>query len=238
MPDFLIAAYNGLYGLRPTLHRLPYAGARNTLLGLEAIGSALGPISHSISGVSAFVKAVVDSKPWLLDHKTPEIPWRQDMADLKHLKDAAGSQRKPVFGVMKWDKYVMPWPPMQRAIDMAVSALTKAGYEVVEFECPFPNEEAEAIVNRLYASDGGEDINKTFAVSGEPRHPMIIMDEKAKQLSTYESWQLNLKKYEVCEAWLKAWNATASLSSTGQPIDGLVLPPSPTPAHMHGKWPR
>jgi amidase len=123
------AAYNGLYGLRPTLHRLPYAGARNTLLGLESIASALGPLSNSLSGVSAFVKAVLDAEPWLLDPKTPEMPWRQEMADLKHLKDKQGLPRKPVFGVMRWDKYVMPWPPMKRAIDMAVTALTEAGYE-------------------------------------------------------------------------------------------------------------
>jgi len=43
---------------------------------LEAMGSALSPISHSLSGIAAFAKAVVISSPWLLDHKTPEIPWR------------------------------------------------------------------------------------------------------------------------------------------------------------------
>lgn len=125
----LPAACNGLFGLRPTLHRLPYAGARNTLLGLESIASALGPISPSVTGVSAFVKAVVDAEPWLLDAKTPEIPWRQEMADLKHLKNADGSQRKPVFGVMHWDDHVMPWPPMRRALDTTISAVKKAGYE-------------------------------------------------------------------------------------------------------------
>jgi amidase len=123
------AAYNGLYGLRPTLHRLPYAGARNNLLGLESIASALGPISHSVTGVSAFVKAVVDAEPWLLDPKTPEIPWRQEMADLKHLKSADGTPRKPVFGVMRWDDYITPWPPMKRAVDTTIAAVKKAGYE-------------------------------------------------------------------------------------------------------------
>jgi amidase len=124
-----VSRYQGLYGLRPTLHRLPYAGARNTLLGLESIASALGPISHSLSGVSAFVKAVLDAKPWLLDPKSPEIPWRQSMADLEHLKDMDGAPRKPVFGVMRWNKYVMPWPPVRRALALTITALEKAGYE-------------------------------------------------------------------------------------------------------------
>lgn len=128
----LPAAYNGLYGLRPTLHRLPYAGARNTLLGLESIDSALGPLSQFISGISLFVKSVLDSKPWFLDPKVPEMPWRQDMAELKHLKTKNGEVRKPVFGVMRWDDYVMPWLPVRRAVDMTVNGLTKAGYEVSE----------------------------------------------------------------------------------------------------------
>lgn len=132
------AAYNGLFGLRPTLHRLPYAGARNTLLGLESIASALGPISPSVTGLSAFVKAVVDAEPWLLDAKTPEIPWRQEMADLKHLKNADGTVRRPVFGVMSWDGHVMPWPPMRRALDTTISAVKRAGYEGLDpLFCPY-----------------------------------------------------------------------------------------------------
>lgn len=51
------------------------------------------------------------------------------MADLKHLKDSNGSDRKPMFGVMRWDEYVMPWPPIRRAINMVVDSLKKAGHE-------------------------------------------------------------------------------------------------------------
>lgn len=125
----ITAAYCGFCGLRPTLHRLPYAKARNTLLGLEAVGSALGPMSKSISGIASLTKAVIDSSPWLLDFKTPEIPWRQEMYELRHLKDINGESRRPVFGVMRWDKYCKPWPPLLRAIDIAVEAVRSAGYE-------------------------------------------------------------------------------------------------------------
>ena len=123
------SSYNGLFGLRPTLHRFPYAGARNTLLGLEAIQSSLGPISHSISGITAFSQAILSGNPWLFDPKTPEIPWREDMRKLERIKDANGKIRKPVFGVMRWDKAVMPHPPIRRALSTAVDALVNAGYE-------------------------------------------------------------------------------------------------------------
>jgi hypothetical protein len=40
-----------------------------------------------------------------------------------------GITRKSVFGVTRWDEYVMLWPLVRRAVEIAVSALTKAGYE-------------------------------------------------------------------------------------------------------------
>jgi amidase len=123
------AAYNGLYGLRPTLHRLPYAGARNTLLGLEGIQSALGPLTTSLAGVSAFAQGVLAGEPWLRDPKSPEIPWRPEMEKLEFIKDKDGKKRKPVFGIMAWDGVVMPHPPMRRAFKTTVDAMVKAGYE-------------------------------------------------------------------------------------------------------------
>lgn len=96
----------------------------------------------------------------------------------------------------------------------------------------------EDIGGRIYSSDGGVDMKSTFAIAGEPWHPMITTPEESPHLSTYESWQLNLEKYDVMDAWLKAWNATKEQTSTGQPIDGLLLPPSTHVAHLHGQWPR
>lgn len=108
----------------------------------------------------------------------------------------------------------------------------------MEFEPPYDMGKAADIVTRVYSSDGGEDLRRTFAVSGEPHHPMIITDKDSPHLSTYENWQLNLEKDEVRTAWLEAWNATATATSSGQPIDGLLLPPSVSVAHRHGEWPK
>jgi len=100
------------------------------------MGSALGPISQSLSGVAAFTKAVIDSSPWLLDPKTPEIPWRQEMFELKHLRNDVGQIRKPVFGVMMWDDYLKPWPPLQRAMRTTIEAVKKAGFEGIVTRIP------------------------------------------------------------------------------------------------------
>jgi hypothetical protein len=109
---------------------------------------------------------------------------------------------------------------------------------VVEFNSPYSAEEVERIVTTVYSSDGGEDLNRTFATSGEPWHPMMVTSEGSKHLTTYENWQLNLEKDAVRTAWLKAWNATKDITSTSQPIDGILLPPSAFCAHRHGEWPK
>lgn len=109
---------------------------------------------------------------------------------------------------------------------------------MIEFPCPFSSEVATGITNRIYSSDGSTDLKETFKDSGEPWHPMISTAEETPHLSVYENWQLNREKYAVQDAWLKAWNETASKTSTGTPIDGLLLPPSAFVAHKHGQWPR
>jgi amidase len=64
----------------------------------------------------------------------------------------------------------------------------------------------------------------------------MITDAAVPNMSTYDAWQLNLEKYKVADAWFDAWNATAKTTSTGQPIDGLLMPISPNPAHLHRQW--
>lgn len=46
------AAFNFLYGLRPSHGRLPYAKMANSMEGQETIHSVVGPITHSIEGES------------------------------------------------------------------------------------------------------------------------------------------------------------------------------------------
>ncbi|KAK4689574.1 amidase, partial [Tremellales sp. Uapishka_1] len=231
------AAYQGLFGLRPTIDRMPYRGARNSLLGMETITSALGPLSRTLGGVTAFSEAVVDGKPWLLDPRVPEIPWKPEAVALGGIVDKSGKPRKPVFGVMSWDGATMPLPPMKRALNIAVDALKKEGYELVDFSPPDAIW-GESIVVRTYTADGGADLSATFGLSGEPHHPSLITGSSSTHLSTYESWQLSREKLDYCQQYLDAWNATASKTITGLPIDGLLLPPSIAPPHKHMQWHR
>lgn len=46
------AAFNYLYGIRPSHGRMPYARLANSMEGQETIHSVVGPVAHSAAGQS------------------------------------------------------------------------------------------------------------------------------------------------------------------------------------------
>jgi amidase len=75
------AAFNFLYGLRPSHGRLPYAKMANSMEGQETIHSVCGPMCHSVADMRLFVTSVLSQKPWAYDSKVIPMPWRYDEED-------------------------------------------------------------------------------------------------------------------------------------------------------------
>jgi amidase len=121
------AAFNGLYGLRPSSGRLPYEGMANSMDGQNSILSVVGPLAPSVQSLRLLLKAFLSQEPWLHDPMVSEIPWR-DMGDL---------DGQPLcFGVLRHDGAVAPHPPVTRAINMVVEAIEKLGHKVIEWKPP------------------------------------------------------------------------------------------------------
>lgn len=93
--------------------------------------AVVGPIAHTVADLRFFFKTVLAAEPWFSDPKCIEIPWRQDRAD--KIKS-----RKLTFGIIKWDRLVMPHPPVQRGVKMVQDALKAQGHEIIEFDVPDP----------------------------------------------------------------------------------------------------
>lgn len=119
------AALNGLYGLRPSYHRIPYRGAVDSLEGQESIPSVFGPISSSLFGVKLFMKSVIDAKPWLKDPLVMRKPWDQQGYELSE----HGNGKGLVFGIIWDDGHEKPHPPILRALELTQRALTAAGHK-------------------------------------------------------------------------------------------------------------
>lgn len=130
------AAFNGLYGIRPTSGRLPYSGLANSMEGQNSILSVVGPLATSVGALRLVIKSLLTQEPWLYDPLVNEIPWRseQEQAILDIVKGNGGSRL--AFGIMRSDGIVRPQPPVRRAMEMVVKTIEKLGHEVIEWEPP------------------------------------------------------------------------------------------------------
>lgn len=127
------SAFNGLYGLRPSYHRMPYGGATNSMEGFEAINSVLGPMTTSISALKLFVQAVLAGEPWRYDANASHIPWRQSQYELEEHNGG----KNLCFGIMWSDGLVKPTPPITRGLKIMKEKLEAQGHKgTFTISCP------------------------------------------------------------------------------------------------------
>lgn len=123
----------GLYGFKPSSHRLPSYGAVNSLDGQESVATAFGPLSASLSGVTTYTRSVLEQEPWRYCPNTIPKPWSQNDYQLK----AHGGGKKLCFGIM-WDEgTIKPHPPILRALEITKKALEAAGHSGEHRVCHF-----------------------------------------------------------------------------------------------------
>lgn len=162
------AAFQGLYGLRPSYNRVPYCGSTNSMEGQEAIPSVLGPLSSSVNGLKIFMKAMADAKPWISDPLALRLPWSDDAYKLA---DHGGEDAKLCFAILWDDGVCKPMPPYTRALQETKEALEAAGHtgvksidsrlEMANRGCividwvPYESETGWKIVSDIYNADGG-----------------------------------------------------------------------------------
>jgi amidase len=130
------AAFNGLYGIRPSSGRLPYEGMANSMDGQNSILSVVGPLGTSVGALKLVIKGILSQQPWLHDPLVAEIPWRdeQEQAVLDIVNQSGGGQL--AFGIMRDDGTVRPHPPVRRAVDIVMKTIEKLGHKVIDWEPP------------------------------------------------------------------------------------------------------
>jgi amidase len=149
------AAFNGLYGIRPSSGRLPYEGMANSMDGQNSILSVVGPIATSVGALKLVIKGILSQQPWLHDPLVAEIPWRdeQEQAVLDIIKEGGGGQL--VFGIMPDDGFVHPQPPVRRAMDLVVKTIEKLGHKVMKWEPPSHVEAVALVVCPNWSKESG-----------------------------------------------------------------------------------
>ncbi|WWC59837.1 uncharacterized protein I303_102399 [Kwoniella dejecticola CBS 10117] len=227
----LPAASCNLYGLRPSPGRVSYRGLADTFLGQEAVRSTLGPMGHDPQDLELLMAAYMSSEPWNQDPDVIPLAWRRAEDVLP-----AGPC---VFAYIDGDELVTPHPPILRALDHVIGRLREAGHTVVRWEGPLARDAGRMMVD-FWTADGGEEIRRRLAESGEP-----LIDEVAQLLrldpegsftppSVAQTWKNQNERNEYARTFLDHWQDSARWSGTGRTIDGLILPAAPFLARPHG----
>lgn len=116
------AAFNFLYGIRPSHGRLPYRGIANSMNGKESINSVIGAITHSAKGepyqsaaemhdlisfidLRLFMTSVLAGEPWRYDSKVIPLPWRPSEEEAITIKIQSGGLN---LGFYTFDGVVSP----------------------------------------------------------------------------------------------------------------------------------
>lgn len=225
------AAFNGLYGLRPSTGRMPYEGMANSFDGAPGVLSVVGPLATSAGALKLVVKGLLSQEPWLHDPLVNEVPWRseQEEAILKY-----ASNKQLCFAVLRHDGSCSPHPPVSRAVDIVVKTAEKLGHKVIEWKPPSHAKLVE-IVNKCWSFDGGLDARKAFELSGEEPAKQVLIDEYPQSNAT-EIMQTMVAKREALKEYMEYWNSTQELTGTGRPVDAIISPLAPFSAARHAMY--
>lgn len=223
------AAFNGLYGIRPTAGRLPYEGMANSGDGQNTVLSVVGPLATTPESVRLLVQAILSQKPWLHDPLVVDMPWRPEQE--KEVEDIVLSGGKLAFGIFKYDKHVMPHPPVLRAMEEVAKALSAAGHDVIEWD-PTPDHHTivEEIATQAWKFDAGTDAHGAFGLSGEPPIPQVkgmFGSEPGEEYTASKIAAVNVRKRQVQKNYMEFWNDSVKSTSTGRPVDAIISPVAP-----------
>lgn len=227
------AAFNGLYGIRPSAGRMPYEGMANSMDGQNSVLSVVGPLGTSAQGVRLAMKSILSQKPWLYDPIVVEMPWRDEVEnEVQDMISSSSDEGRLAFGLMMSDGIVNPDPPVQRAVQMTADALRKAGHRIIEWKPP-SYKRLYDFTFKTWVYDGGKDLHDAFALSGEPISPQVKMSYGTEPKEEFTASQIaanNVVKRQYQKEYLDYWNSTASETGTGRPVDGILTPLAPYPA--------
>lgn len=219
------AAFNGLYGIRPSAGRLPYEGMANSMDGQNSILSVVGPLATTPDALKLLFQSLLSTSPWLHDPLVHEIPWR-DEAELAVLNPLKRVTTQLSFGVMRHDGSCAPHPPVARAVDIVVHTLQKLGHKVIDWNPTPTHAKIAEICYKIWSFDGGADCVKDFELSGESSAPQVMLDS-APQASASDIMAANIAKREAQKEYMEYWNSTAELTGTGRPVDAVICPLAP-----------
>ena len=223
------AGFNGLYGIRPSVGRMPYEGMANSMDGQNSVLSVVGPLATTPGALRLIMQSILSLQPWLHDPFCVPMPWRPEIEAMT--LQAAATPGALAFGILAHDGLVTPHPPVRRAISTVTKLLEATGHHTLPWQPPSHKVGLDHLF-KTWTYDGGLDCRSAFALSGEPAAPQVASLYGAdaanqSQVTASDVAATNVALRSWRKAYLDYWNGTAALTATGKPVDAFVCPLAP-----------
>lgn len=161
------AMCNGLYGIKPSWQRIPYARQESGVLpgsSKMALPASAGPLAHCMRDLELFFSAVSSQSPWEIDPDVLPSPW---------MSLSTISKSCPTIGIVRRDGVIDPLPPIQHLLDEVVSTLRASKIEVVEMDITPLFSQCQSLANALFSIDGGNNMFDLLEQTSEPLSPWL-----------------------------------------------------------------
>lgn len=256
------ALCNGLYGVKPSHGRVPYAGQQGGLpagsskLGIEVTA---GPIAHSVRDCEMLLRVVGENQPWLFDPDVIPQAWDQQSSVHNQLTSPRRKHQHPLrIGIARTDGHVTPLPPVQRMLDEVAKVLRLqpsthlTSIEVVELDLSSLLNKCIKTSNGLFSIDGTNTWFDLLEAQSEPLSPWLKDRIRRREPKTAaEITKLQGQKLDLQTRALDIWresggfwvadpSSSTTLSSRKQPIDReidvFICPAAPHPIPPTDRW--
>jgi Asp-tRNA(Asn)/Glu-tRNA(Gln) amidotransferase A subunit family amidase len=236
------ALCNGLYGVKPSHGRVPYAGQEGgSLPGSNKLGieSTAGPIATSQRDCELLLRAICDATPNMLDPDVFSQTWEQQAS-------LAPGQPQLRVGIARTDGHVTPLPPIQRLLDEVARTLSASpSIDVIDIDISAFGPQCLKAFNGVMSIDGANTWLNHLDKTGEPLSPWLATRLRRRpQKSLDEVRGIQASRTDLMTHFLGVfkesggyWNTSANRSKEGdRMLDVIICPGAPHPVAAIDRW--
>jgi amidase len=255
------ALANGLYGIKPSHGRVPYANQQGGLPAGSsklAIEATAGPIAHSIRDCEMLLRVIGDNQPWLFDPDVIPQSWEQQPSIHASLPPPGNRRKTPLrIGIVRTDGHVTPLPPVQRMLDEVAKTLRSQSsmhltpIEVYDLDISPLLSKCIKTSNGLFSLDGANTWFDLLESHSEPLSPWLQGRLTRRPRKTLEeATKLQAQKLDLQTRSLEIWRESggfwlptstssaqkSQLQQQDREIDVFICPPAPHPIPPTDRW--
>lgn len=213
----LPAAWNGVYGFKPSATRIPSLGSRGVGYS-DSNPGCTGVIANDIETLGLFMSSALAACPWSKDADCVPMPWNSSISTRSKLR----------IGLLLDDGITHLTPPVLRVLKETQEKLTAAGHEVIVLDWSDLHVRGSRIIFTMYTQEGGVGVKEALDMSGEPPVPRLATGWSERPLTPIEIWNNHRARKQFRLEYLQRWKQLD--------LDALITAPSPHPAPPHGQY--